>query len=191
MTTAKSTLQALKAFKQLATVRPGDPEIAKMLARLYHQLGNPEEAKNVLQAHLHDYPTAVDLTHINILAELYMEASEWGLAVDNIQYADAQLCGQAGLPVELQVQLHSLLYLTKISASCTLCAWKHGHACFLVMQSLHGASVDSHKALCSDCRSSYCSVAALQSCSAGTHHVSSHFPLAEGFWHICCSMLHL
>ncbi|DBB12946.1 TPA: hypothetical protein ACH3X3_005694 [Trebouxia sp. C0006] len=96
--------KALKAFKQLATVRPGDPEIAKMLARLYHQLGNPEEAKNVLQAHLHDYPTAVDLTHINILAELYMEASEWGLAVDNIQYADAQLCGQAGLPVELQVK---------------------------------------------------------------------------------------
>ena len=111
---AKGTLQALKAFKQLATVRPGDPEIAKMLARLYHQLGNPEEAKNVLQAHLHDYPTAVDLTHINILAELYMEASEWGLAVDNIQYADAQLCGQAGLPVELQVQLHSLLCRTKI-----------------------------------------------------------------------------
>ncbi|DBA78961.1 TPA: hypothetical protein ACH3X1_008835 [Trebouxia sp. C0004] len=96
--------KALKAFQQLATVRPGDPEIAKMLARLYHQLGNPEEAKNVLQAHLHDYPTAVDLTHINILAELYMEASEWGLAVDNIQYADAQLCGQAGLPVELQVK---------------------------------------------------------------------------------------
>ncbi|KAA6423612.1 MAG: hypothetical protein FRX49_06672 [Trebouxia sp. A1-2] len=95
---------ALKAFKQLATVRPGDPEIAKMLARLHHQLGNPEEAKNVLQAHLHEYPTAVDLTHINILAELYMEASEWGLAVDNIQYADAQLCGQAGLPVELQVK---------------------------------------------------------------------------------------
>ncbi|KAL0034582.1 hypothetical protein WJX79_009149 [Trebouxia sp. C0005] len=96
--------KALKAFKQLATVRPGDPEIAKMLARLHHQLGNPEEAKNVLQAHLHEYPTAVDLTHINILAELYMEASEWGLAVDNIQYADAQLCGQAGLPVELQVK---------------------------------------------------------------------------------------
>ncbi|KAL0053282.1 hypothetical protein WJX82_003692 [Trebouxia sp. C0006] len=103
--------KALKAFKQLATVRPGDPEIAKMLARLYHQLGNPEEAKNVLQAHLHDYPTAVDLTHINILAELYMEASEWGLAVDNIQYADAQLCGQAGLPVELQVKAEELLQL--------------------------------------------------------------------------------
>ena len=95
--------QALKAFRQLAALRPGDPEIAKMLARLYHQLGNSEEARDVLQAHLHDYPTAVDLTHINILAELYMEASEWSLAVDNIQYAHSQLCGQAGLPVELQV----------------------------------------------------------------------------------------
>ena len=95
--------QALKAFKQLATVRPGDPEIAKMIARLQHQLGNAEEAKDILQNHLHDYPTAVDLTHINILAELYMESGDWELAVENIQYADAQLCGPAGLPLELQV----------------------------------------------------------------------------------------
>ena len=75
-----------------------------MLARLQHQLGNAEEAKDTLQNHMHDYPTAVDLTHINILAELYMESAECGLAVDNVQYADAQLCGPAGLPIELQVE---------------------------------------------------------------------------------------
>ena len=169
---AKSTLQALKAFKQLATVRPGDPEIAKMLARLYHQLDNPEEAKNVLQAHLHDYPTAVDLTHINILAELYMEASEWGLAVDNIQYADAQLCGQAGLPVELQVKLHSLLYLTKLSVSCTLCpmqAWTSLFPCHYM------GPIHSRRAPCKYCTSNYHCVAALQSYMLAEimlHHIS-------------------
>lgn len=117
-----TVVQALKAFRHLAAARPGDPEIAKMLARLHHQLGKPEEAKDILQAHLHEYPTAVDLTHINILAELYMEASQWSLAVDNIQYADSQLCGQAGLPVELQVPCPA-------SCLCHLCTLCCCHIC--------------------------------------------------------------
>lgn len=90
-------------MKQIALVRPGDVEIAKQLARLHHRLGNAAEAKDTLQSHLHSYPTAVDLELINILAELYMNAEEWTLAVDNIQYANAQLCGPTGLPIDLQV----------------------------------------------------------------------------------------
>ena len=86
-------------------MRPGDVEIAKQLARLHHRLGNAAEAKDTLQTHLHSFPTAVDLELINILAELYMNAAEWSLAVDNIQYANAQLCGPAGLPIDLQVCL--------------------------------------------------------------------------------------
>ena len=96
-------LQALKAVRQIALVRPGDVEIAKQLARLHHRLGNAAEAKETLQSHLHSHPTAVDLELINILAELYMNAEEWTLAVDNIQYANAQLCGPTGLPIDLQV----------------------------------------------------------------------------------------
>lgn len=119
-----------------------------MLARLHHQLGNPEEAKDVLQAHLHDYPTAVDLTHINILAELYMEASEWGLAVNNIQYADAQLCGQAGLPVELQVRLPLLG-----GACCTQHADARQPACFPVVPFLYAPCLaHTWLHLCGTCR---------------------------------------
>ena len=95
--------QALKAVRQIALVRPGDVEIAKQLARLHHRLGNAAEAKDTLQTHLHNHPTAVDLELINILAELYMNAEEWSLAVDNIQYANTQLCGPTGLPIDLQV----------------------------------------------------------------------------------------
>ena len=58
---------------------------------------------DILQTHLHSHPTAVDLELINILAELYMNAEEWSLAVDNIQYANTQLCGSTGLPIDLQV----------------------------------------------------------------------------------------
>ena len=97
--------QALKAVRQIALVRPGDVEIAKQLARLHHRLGNAAEAKDTLQTHLHNYPTAVDLELINILAELYMNAEEWNLAVDNIQYANTQLCGPTGLPIDLQVRI--------------------------------------------------------------------------------------
>ena len=88
--------QALKAVNQIALVRPGDVEIAKQQARLHHRLGNAAEAKDILQSHLHSHPTAVDLELINILAELYMNAEEWSLAVDNIQYANTQLCGPTG-----------------------------------------------------------------------------------------------
>lgn len=95
-------MQALRAFKQLATARPGDPEVVKALARLYHQLGQVEDAREVLHQQVHSYPDAVDLTHVNILAELYMEATDWKLAVDVIQHAKHALCGQADLPVELQ-----------------------------------------------------------------------------------------
>lgn len=104
--------QALKAVKQIALVRPGDVEIAKQLARLHHRLGNAAEAEDTLQTHLHNYPTAVDLELINILAELYMNAEEWSLAVDNIQYANSQLCGPTGLPIDLQVCIcHATKYL--------------------------------------------------------------------------------
>ena len=76
--------------------------MVKALARLYHQLGQADDAREALHSQLHTYSEAVDLTHVNILAELYMEASDWKLAVDLIQYAKHALCAQAELPVELQ-----------------------------------------------------------------------------------------
>ena len=98
-------MQALRAFKQLAIARPGDAEVVKALARLYHQLGQADDAKEVLHEQVHNYPDAVDLTHVNILAELYMEATDWKLAIDVIQHAKHALCPDEPLPAELQVSV--------------------------------------------------------------------------------------
>lgn len=62
---------------QVGKRRPGDPEVPKMLARLHHQAGQPLRAIQVLEAHMEAYPSACDLTHVNILAELYMDRVSW------------------------------------------------------------------------------------------------------------------
>ena len=74
-----------------------------MLARLYHHLEEPDRATAVLERHLREHPLAADLTHINILAELYMEHGNHQAAVDLIQRAGTHMCGATGLPIDLQV----------------------------------------------------------------------------------------
>ena len=95
--------QAAEAFEHIATMRPGDMEVPKMLARLYHHLEQPDRATAVLERHLREHPLAADLTHINILAELYMERGNHRAAVDLIQRAGTHMCGATGLPIDLQV----------------------------------------------------------------------------------------
>ncbi|EFJ49086.1 hypothetical protein VOLCADRAFT_90359 [Volvox carteri f. nagariensis] len=84
--------------------RPGDPEVPVMKARLYHQAGAPLKAIAVLEAHLRDYPSHVDLTHINILAELYMERGGYVEARALIQRAVPVLCPDQALPLDLAVK---------------------------------------------------------------------------------------
>lgn len=49
-------------------------QVVKYRARLHHKLGQAERAVTLLEAFLCQFPDAADLTHINMLAELYMEA---------------------------------------------------------------------------------------------------------------------
>ena len=49
-------------------------QVVKYRARLHHKLGQAERAVALLEACLCQFPDAADLTHINMLAELYMEA---------------------------------------------------------------------------------------------------------------------
>ena len=49
-------------------------QVVKYCARLHHKLGQAERAVALLEAFLCQFPDAADLTHINMLAELYMEA---------------------------------------------------------------------------------------------------------------------
>lgn len=43
-----------------------------MLAKLYHRTGRSSLAIDVLEKFLMEYQAQMDLTHINILAELYI-----------------------------------------------------------------------------------------------------------------------
>lgn len=76
-----------------------------MLARLYHRVDMGHKAMEVLKAHIDSYPEATDLTHVNILAELYMEEGKFEQAAGLISYVERELpCAQAGLPVDLMVR---------------------------------------------------------------------------------------
>ncbi|GLI63795.1 hypothetical protein VaNZ11_006880, partial [Volvox africanus] len=98
------TDKALVQFGEVGRLRPGDPEVPVMKARLHHQSGAPLKAIAVLEAHLRDYPTHVDLTHINILAELYMERGEYVEARALIERAGPVLCPDQILPLDLAVK---------------------------------------------------------------------------------------
>ncbi|GFR52663.1 hypothetical protein Agub_g15257, partial [Astrephomene gubernaculifera] len=96
--------KALAHFAEVGRARPGDPEVPVMQARLHHQLGAPLKAISVLEAHLRDHPARVDLTHINILAELYMERGGYAEARALIERAGPVLCPDQALPLDLAVK---------------------------------------------------------------------------------------
>ena len=80
-------------------------QVVKMLARLHHRMGAPEKAAEVLEAQVRDYPDATDLTHINILAELFMDADKFEQAAGLIRAAERLPCMQGGIPIDLTVKL--------------------------------------------------------------------------------------
>ena len=83
---------------------PGDcMQAVKMLARLHHQMGSPERAAQVLEQQVQTFPEATDLTHINILAELFMDAGQHEQAASLIRQAEHLPCMQHGVPIDLRV----------------------------------------------------------------------------------------
>ena len=75
-----------------------------MLARLHHGLGQPGRAMEALEAHVRQHALSTDLTHINILAELYMEAGRHSETLVLIQRSEGDLCAAGGLPIDLTVR---------------------------------------------------------------------------------------
>ena len=53
---------------------------------------------------MRQYPGEVDLTHVNILAELQMEAGQHPGAAATIRRAAALLCPSGPLPIDLQAR---------------------------------------------------------------------------------------
>lgn len=62
-----------------------------------------DKAVEVLEKQLTQYPEEVDATHINILAELYMDRGSWAEAAALIQRSATILGIESGLPIDLQV----------------------------------------------------------------------------------------
>ncbi len=83
-------------------------KVVKFRARLHHKLGQPERAAGLLEDFVRRFADDADLTHVNILAELYMEAGRFAEAAALISQAEARLGAGAGaLPVDLTVR-HAL-----------------------------------------------------------------------------------
>ena len=74
-----------------------------MLARLHHRMGATEKAAGVLEAQVRDFADATDLTHINILAELFMDEGKHEQAINLIRHAEQLPCMRDGKPIDLTV----------------------------------------------------------------------------------------
>lgn len=72
--TGISTPMALPQGGMPTRLRPDSIAAARLLAAAAPR----SKAIEVIEAHMERFPASTDLTHINILAELYGEASDWG-----------------------------------------------------------------------------------------------------------------
>jgi len=90
---------------RLQRLTPDDANLAKVLARAHHQLGEPHKAVQVLENFVHSFPHRSDLTHVNMLCELYMASAAYGAASELIVRAQNVLCAGKPLPLDLQVKL--------------------------------------------------------------------------------------
>mmetsp|Transcript_17429 Transcript_17429/g.48575 ORF Transcript_17429/g.48575 Transcript_17429/m.48575 type:complete len:953 (-) Transcript_17429:429-3287(-) len=96
-----------KAISELEAVQKlsdGNPEVPKIIVRLYHQVGKPRKAMEAMEAYLQQFPQKSDLTHINILCELYVQFQMYAEAQQLIDRAEAVLCSGGSLPVDLLVK---------------------------------------------------------------------------------------
>lgn len=95
-------MQACREFAKVQELRPEDAEAPVMLARVRHSLNQRDAAIEVMETFLKQHPLSSDATHINILAELYMEGKQYHKASQLIQRAAEHVC-PSGLPIDLQV----------------------------------------------------------------------------------------
>lgn len=86
-------------------MRPGDFEVVKMLGKLYHRMGNPHKAIEILEHSILLYEDKIDFTVINILTDLYLQQGSYSEASGLISRAEGVLCYGQALPIDLKVKL--------------------------------------------------------------------------------------
>lgn len=94
--------KAANAFEDINKFRNGDPDVAKMLAKLYHRMGRVTKAIKLLETFILEYEKNTDLTHINMLGELYLRQVTQSTALFNKFTASSQLV-LARNPIEQSV----------------------------------------------------------------------------------------
>eukprot|EP00850_Spirogloea_muscicola_P009520 SM000053S17477 [mRNA] locus=s53:596285:603110:+ [translate_table: standard] len=96
--------RAARSFEQIQSLRPGDCEVVKMLARMYHRMGNSQKAIKVLDDFAKEHPQEVDLTAVNIMAELHMDNGDFENAIRLVERARESLCHDKLLPIDLNIK---------------------------------------------------------------------------------------
>ncbi|CAI5487034.1 unnamed protein product [Closterium sp. Naga37s-1] len=100
---AAAALELMRAHREADGQREADGEVCKMLARMYHRIDQSDKAIEVLQSLLSSTAPAapLDLTAVNILAELYITKGSFQEALAVVERARASLCPGEALPVDL------------------------------------------------------------------------------------------
>ena len=120
--------QAVASFESIQTFRPGDGEVPLMVARLFHRLKQPEKACLALEKHISSFPLAAKATHVNILAELYMEGKDHQKAAELMEQTASMISTDATLPIDILVGhafLEFFLAIAQTHISCLLQMHRH------------------------------------------------------------------
>jgi general transcription factor 3C polypeptide 3 (transcription factor C subunit 4) len=99
--------KALELLEIVRENRPEHPEVVKQLSRLYYHTGQHDKAVEILKSYWETYPESMDLTHINLLAELLCSPalSSWQEALDILAKARRELLSSdQEMPIELDVK---------------------------------------------------------------------------------------
>jgi general transcription factor 3C polypeptide 3 (transcription factor C subunit 4) len=101
LTHYKKALLDLKEYNKLA---PDDSEVVECMARVYDEMGNIDEAIQIMDSFIKGHPEQVGLTSFNILAELLMKKDhpDWHQIVELINKARREYLGGNQLPIELE-----------------------------------------------------------------------------------------
>eukprot|EP00879_Flechtneria_rotunda_P025874 GHRR01027529.1.p1 GENE.GHRR01027529.1~~GHRR01027529.1.p1 ORF type:complete len:731 (+),score=267.01 GHRR01027529.1:1020-3212(+) len=96
--------KAKQQYQLLLDKHPGHPEVVKALVQLYHDYDQTGRAIELLEEQLDKYYSYVDLTHINMLTELYMTMGYYGDAIQLINRSESVICKQEPLPIDLKAR---------------------------------------------------------------------------------------
>ena len=100
---ADPLLQAIRSLDQLRRLDPASGQVAQELARKRYELKDLPGACATLEAFLAHPEAEADLTHYNMLCELFLERRDWAKVLEWVEHAKELMCGPEGLPIDLSV----------------------------------------------------------------------------------------